>query len=298
MEKTRKPNATRTPPVPTDSHAEIEDWTRRVMPDLQPIVKRLDASIRETIPGLRYAVKWKRAYYGLPELGWIIEMVAYDVSVNVVFFGGADFDPPPPLGDTERTRYVEGEDAGGGAGTGDARRGSSRRGACRVGDEGRRLALRATAQAGASAVPEASRRLAAVTHRLILDVSSMMYRAYFAMGDSVHAPDGRTMGALHGYLDMVGAAREVAAARRGRARVRPRLASRRSHRPLPPVQGDPSGRPRGPAGAVRAAAGDPGAHRHAAGAVPGLGGRGRHRRVLRGRRRGATAWRRSPATGT
>jgi 5'-3' exonuclease len=43
-----------------------------------------------------------------------------------------------------------------------------------------------------------------VAHRLILDVSSMMYRAYFAMGDTVHAPDGRTMGALHGYLDMVG----------------------------------------------------------------------------------------------
>jgi len=107
MGKTRKPNATRTPPVPTDSHAEIEDWTRRIMPDLQPIVEHLDTSIRETIPGLRYAVKWKRAYYGLPELGWIIEMVAYDVSVNVVFFGGAEFDPRPPLGDTDRTRYVK-----------------------------------------------------------------------------------------------------------------------------------------------------------------------------------------------
>ena len=107
MGKTHKPNATRTPPVPTDSHAEIEDWTRRIMPDLQPIVERLDTSIRETIPGLRYAVKWKRAYYGLPELGWIIEMVAYDVSVNVVFFGGAEFDPPPPLGTTGRTRYVK-----------------------------------------------------------------------------------------------------------------------------------------------------------------------------------------------
>lgn len=33
-------------------------------------------------------------------------MVAYDVSVNVVFFGGAEFDPPP-LGTTERTRYVK-----------------------------------------------------------------------------------------------------------------------------------------------------------------------------------------------
>jgi hypothetical protein len=37
----------------------------------------------------------------------MIEMVAYDVSVNVVFFGGAEFDPPPPLGTTERTRYVK-----------------------------------------------------------------------------------------------------------------------------------------------------------------------------------------------
>jgi hypothetical protein len=107
MEKARQPLTTRKPPVASESHAEIEDWMRRVMPDLHPIVERLDDSIRETISGLGYAVKWKNAYYGLPELGWIIEMVAYDVSVNVVFFGGAEFDPPPPLGTTERTRYVK-----------------------------------------------------------------------------------------------------------------------------------------------------------------------------------------------
>jgi hypothetical protein len=27
--------------------------------------------------------------------------------VNVVFFGGAEFDRPPPLGDTDRSRYVK-----------------------------------------------------------------------------------------------------------------------------------------------------------------------------------------------
>jgi hypothetical protein len=27
--------------------------------------------------------------------------------VNVVFFGGAEFEAPPPLGTTERTRYVK-----------------------------------------------------------------------------------------------------------------------------------------------------------------------------------------------
>ena len=107
MEKSRKPNASRKAPEPSESHADIEDWIRRVMPDLHPIVERLDGTIRETIPGLRYAIKWKKAYYGLPDVGWMLELVAYDVSVNVVFFGGADFDAPPPLGTTDRSRYVK-----------------------------------------------------------------------------------------------------------------------------------------------------------------------------------------------
>jgi hypothetical protein len=107
MKRAPKPLATRKPPVPSDSHTEIDDWMQRVMPDLRPILEALDEIIRETIPGLRYAIKWKRAYYGLPDLGWIIEMVAYDVSVNVVFLGGADLDPPPPLGTTDRTRYIK-----------------------------------------------------------------------------------------------------------------------------------------------------------------------------------------------
>ena len=105
MAKSLKQNSTRKPPEPSSSHAEIEDWMRRLMPDLQPIVEHLDALIRKTVPGLQYAVKWKMAYYGLPERGWIIEVVAYDVSVNVVFFGGAKFDQPPPHG--EGSRYVK-----------------------------------------------------------------------------------------------------------------------------------------------------------------------------------------------
>ena len=107
MGKSRKPNTARKPPEPSDSHAEIEQWIRSVMPDLHPIVRSLDELIRETIPGLQYGIKWKKAYYGLPDRGWIIEIVAYDVSVNVVFLGGADFDAPPPLGEGDRSRYVK-----------------------------------------------------------------------------------------------------------------------------------------------------------------------------------------------
>src|SRR5262245_49280990 len=86
---------TRKPPEAAASHADIEDWIRRQMPDLQEVLKHLDGRIRRSIPNLQYAVKWQKAYYGLPALGWIIEVVSYDVSVNVVFLGGAAFDNPP-----------------------------------------------------------------------------------------------------------------------------------------------------------------------------------------------------------
>jgi hypothetical protein len=36
-----------------------------------------------------------------------VETVAYDISANVVFLGGGEVDPPPPLGTAERTRYVK-----------------------------------------------------------------------------------------------------------------------------------------------------------------------------------------------
>jgi 5'-3' exonuclease len=42
----------------------------------------------------------------------------------------------------------------------------------------------------------------AVTDRLLLDVSSLMYRAFFAWGQELRSPGGRPVGAVHGYLDM------------------------------------------------------------------------------------------------
>lgn len=38
--------------------------------------------------------------------------------------------------------------------------------------------------------------------RLLLDTSSLMYRAFYALPDSIAAPDGRPVNAAHGYLDM------------------------------------------------------------------------------------------------
>jgi hypothetical protein len=107
MPKDFKGNAGRKPPEPIRNHDDIDVWIRRQMPDLQEIILRLDTLIRKTHSPLNYAVSRKRAYYGLSDFGWIIELAAYDVSVNVVFLGGADFSPPPPLGTADRTRYIK-----------------------------------------------------------------------------------------------------------------------------------------------------------------------------------------------
>lgn len=105
MPKTAAGPSNRRPPEPSQDHAAIADWLEQVMPALQPIVAHLDGAIRDAIPGLQYALKWKKAHYGLPERGWIIEMLAYDVSVNLVFHAGARFDPAPPQG--EESRYIK-----------------------------------------------------------------------------------------------------------------------------------------------------------------------------------------------
>src|ERR1700722_15141946 len=107
MPKAIKGNAGRKPPTPSADHSDIDEWCRHLMPDLQPIGRRLDEVIRSTVPGLDYAVNRKRAYYGLPELGWIIEIAPYAVSANVLFLGGADFASPPALGTADRSRYTK-----------------------------------------------------------------------------------------------------------------------------------------------------------------------------------------------
>src|SRR5579885_1302384 len=107
MPKSVKGTAGRKPPEPSAKHSEVDGWIKTLVPHLQPIVKALDKTIRAEVPGLHYAIKYKRTFYGLPELGWIIELAPYDVSVNVVFFGGSDFEPAPTLGNVDRTRYVK-----------------------------------------------------------------------------------------------------------------------------------------------------------------------------------------------
>jgi hypothetical protein len=106
MPKAIKGNAGRKPPEPSARHSDIDDWLGLLVPYLQPIVKGLDESIRAAVPGLHYAVKWKRAFYGLPGLGWIIG-IALGRLRECRLPRRRGLRTPPPLGTTDRTRYVK-----------------------------------------------------------------------------------------------------------------------------------------------------------------------------------------------
>ncbi|NEQ51685.1 MAG: DUF1801 domain-containing protein [Leptolyngbya sp. SIO3F4] len=108
MEKQRNPISTKNPPIPLQDHKVIEDWiAHRIMSGIQPMIQKIDSLIHDSIPNLQYAVKWGNAFYGTNELGWLIEVAAYDVSANIVFLNGAAFDPQPPLGTGGETRYIK-----------------------------------------------------------------------------------------------------------------------------------------------------------------------------------------------
>ncbi|WP_297088979.1 DUF1801 domain-containing protein [uncultured Draconibacterium sp.] len=108
MEKHRKPLSTKKPPVASNNHTIIEYWMANgIMPGIQPVIKSIDKLITDSIPNLQYAIKWSKAYYGSEKLGWFIELAAYHVSANIVFLSGASFNPKPPLGNDEQSRYIK-----------------------------------------------------------------------------------------------------------------------------------------------------------------------------------------------
>ena len=73
------------------------------------IAERIDALAAETLPGLRRAVKWGMAYYGV-EGGWCFTSGAFVGHVKVMFIKGTDLQPVPPvtpIGMGKATRGIE-----------------------------------------------------------------------------------------------------------------------------------------------------------------------------------------------
>jgi hypothetical protein len=79
--------------------AALSGWKR-------DLVKRLDALVVRTVPGVRKAVKWNSPIYGIEGQGWFLGLHVFARHVNVSFFRGTSLRPVPPGGKGKDARYV------------------------------------------------------------------------------------------------------------------------------------------------------------------------------------------------
>jgi hypothetical protein len=60
------------------------------------VVRRLDALIGRTVPGVRKAVKWNSPFWGVEGQGWFLSFHCLTRYVRVTFFRGTSLRPVPP----------------------------------------------------------------------------------------------------------------------------------------------------------------------------------------------------------
>ena len=73
------------------------------------IAEQIDGLAARTLPGLRRAVKWGMAYYGV-DRGWCFTSGAFVGHVKLMFIRGTAIEPEPPvtpIGMGKQTRGVE-----------------------------------------------------------------------------------------------------------------------------------------------------------------------------------------------
>jgi hypothetical protein len=97
------------PQIPKgEGDAPVQAYIRAVPGWKREVVRRLDALIVRTVPGVRKAVKWNSPFYGVEGEGWFLSFHCYARYVKVAFFRGAELRPLPPGPSKDRnTRYLD-----------------------------------------------------------------------------------------------------------------------------------------------------------------------------------------------
>jgi hypothetical protein len=81
--------------------AAMPGWKREVG-------RRLDALVVRSVPGLRKAVKWNSALYGVAGQGWFLTVHCFTKYVRLAFVRGALLEPVPPgASKVKDTRYFD-----------------------------------------------------------------------------------------------------------------------------------------------------------------------------------------------
>ena len=86
----------------------VQDYIDAVPGWKQPLVRRIDELIVETVPKVHKAVKWNSPFYGFEGEGWFLNLHCFDAYVKVTFFRGTSLEPMPEgTSKTPETRYYD-----------------------------------------------------------------------------------------------------------------------------------------------------------------------------------------------
>jgi hypothetical protein len=90
-----------------DGDAPVKAYIAAVPGWKRDVVKRLDALIVATVPGVRKAVKWNSPFYGVEGQGWFVSLHVFTNYVKVTFFRGTSLRPAPPGGKSAEGRWID-----------------------------------------------------------------------------------------------------------------------------------------------------------------------------------------------
>lgn len=87
-----------------DGAADVKAWLANVKPEHRALVRRIDALVGKTIPGIQRHVKWRKPsqplgvpFYGRPGQGWLVALWSFKDYVTVGLYArGLEPTPPDP----------------------------------------------------------------------------------------------------------------------------------------------------------------------------------------------------------
>jgi hypothetical protein len=89
-----------------DGDAPVQAYISAVPGWKRGTCQRLDEIITAAVPGVRKAVRWNSAMYGIKGNGWFVSFHVFTNYVKVTFFAGTSLKPVPPGGTAKEARWI------------------------------------------------------------------------------------------------------------------------------------------------------------------------------------------------